>query len=36
MLDAQGIVYLSLKFNVRADRATRRQSTRFHDVKNRL
>ena len=36
MLDAQGVVYLSLKFNVRADLAARRQSIRFHDVKNRL
>jgi len=33
MLDAQGVVYLSLKFNVRADRAARRKSIRFHDVK---
>jgi hypothetical protein len=36
MLDAQGVVYLSLKFNVRADLAARRKSIRFHDVKNRL
>ena len=36
MLDAQGVVYLSLKFNVRADLAARRKSIPFHDVKNRL
>jgi hypothetical protein len=36
MLDAQGVVYLSLKFNVRTDLAARRKSIRFHDVKNRL
>ena len=36
MLDAQRVVYLSLKFNVRADLAACRQSIRFHDVKNRL
>src|SRR4029453_256417 len=36
MLDAQGVVYLSLKLNVRADLAARRKSIRFHDVKNRL
>ena len=36
MLDAQGVVYLSLKLNVRADVAARRKSIRFHDMKNRL
>src|SRR5438445_549891 len=36
MLDAQGVVYLSLKLNVRADLVARRKSNRFHDVKNRL
>ena len=36
MLDAQGVVYLSLKLNVRADVAARRKSIRFHDKKNRL
>jgi hypothetical protein len=36
MLDAQGVVYLSLKLNVRVDLAARRKSIRFHDVKNRL
>jgi hypothetical protein len=36
MLDAQGVVYLSLKFNVRTDLAARRKSIPFHDLKNRL
>jgi hypothetical protein len=36
MLDAQGVVYLSLKLNVRADLAARRKSIGFHDVKTRL
>jgi hypothetical protein len=33
MLDAQGVVYLSLKFIVGADLATRRKRIRFHDLK---
>jgi hypothetical protein len=33
MLDAQCVMYLSLKFNVRADLAARRKSIRFHEVK---
>jgi hypothetical protein len=36
MFDAQGVVYLSLKFDVRADLAARRKSIRFHELKNRL
>jgi hypothetical protein len=34
MLDAQGVVYLSLKFNERADLAAGRKSIRFHELKN--
>jgi hypothetical protein len=36
MLDAQGVMYPSLKFNVRADLAAHRKSIRFHELKNRL
>jgi len=36
MLGAQGVVYLSLKLNVRAELVARRKRIRFHDVKNRL
>jgi len=36
MFDAQRVVYLPLKFNVRTDLAAGRKSIRFHNVKNRL
>jgi hypothetical protein len=36
MFDAQRVVYLSLKFDVRADLAARRKNIRFHELKNRL
>ena len=36
MRGAQGVVYLSLKLIVRAERVARRKRIRFHDVKNRL